>query len=97
MATMEKEEGFLHDDPYSEMLVKSRHGDMAASHGQIRKAQESYGQARQVAQQLQIKESEAWSDELRAWAQARLAGSEAGSGVGQRVVGSSRRVTSCNF
>jgi tetratricopeptide (TPR) repeat protein len=36
MASMEKEEGFLHNDPYSEMLVKIRHGDMAASHGQLR-------------------------------------------------------------
>ena len=70
MASMEKEEGFLHNDPYSEMLVKTRHGDMAASHGQIRKAHEFYGQARQVAQQLQIKESEASAMNSQAWAHA---------------------------
>ena len=70
MASMEKEEGFLHNDPYSEMLVKTRHGDMAASHGQLRKAQEFYGQARQLAQQLQIKESEAAAMNSQAWAHA---------------------------
>ena len=70
MASLEKEEGFLHNDPYSEMLVKMRHGDMAASHGQVRKAQEIYGQARQVAQQLQIKESEAAAMNSEAWAYA---------------------------
>jgi len=68
MAPMEKEEAFLHDDAYSEMLVKSRHGDMAASHGQLRKAQEFYDQARQKAQQLQIKESEAAALNSEAWA-----------------------------
>jgi Flp pilus assembly protein TadD/predicted Ser/Thr protein kinase len=68
MASMEKEEGFLHNDPYSEMLLKIRHGDMAASHGQLRKAQEFYGQARQAAQQLQIKESEAAAMNSQAWA-----------------------------
>jgi serine/threonine protein kinase/tetratricopeptide (TPR) repeat protein len=70
MAAMEKEEGFLHNDPYSEMLVKTRHGDMAASHGQLRKAREFYGQARQAAQQLQIKESEAAAMNSQAWAHA---------------------------
>jgi eukaryotic-like serine/threonine-protein kinase len=70
MATMEKEEGFLHGDSYSEMVIKSRHGDMAASHGQLRKAQEFYAQARQTAQQLQIKESEAGALNSEAWMQA---------------------------
>ncbi len=70
MASLEKEEGFLHNDPYSEMLVKTRHGDMAASHGQLRKAQEFYGQARQLAQQLRIKESEAGAMNSEAWAHA---------------------------
>jgi serine/threonine protein kinase/tetratricopeptide (TPR) repeat protein len=70
MASLEKEEGFLHNDPYSEMLVKIRHGDMAASHGQLRKAQEFYSQARQAAQQLQIKESEAAAMNSQAWARA---------------------------
>jgi eukaryotic-like serine/threonine-protein kinase len=70
LATMEKEEGFLHGDSYSEMVIKSRHGDMAASHGQLRKAQEFYAQARQTAQQLQIKESEAGALNSEAWMQA---------------------------
>jgi eukaryotic-like serine/threonine-protein kinase len=70
LATMEKEEGFLHGDSYSEMVIKSRHGDMAASRGQLRKAQEFYAQARQTAQQLQIKESEAGALNSEAWMQA---------------------------
>jgi len=70
MATMEKEEAFLRDDAYADMQVKSRHGDMGASHGQLRKAEEFYGQARQVAQQLQIKESEAAAMNSQAWAHA---------------------------
>jgi eukaryotic-like serine/threonine-protein kinase len=67
---MAKEERFLRNDPYSEMLVKTRHGDMAASRGQLRKAQEFYDQARQAAQQLQIKESEAAAMNSEAWAHA---------------------------
>ncbi|HEX3351281.1 MAG TPA: protein kinase [Terriglobales bacterium] len=70
LATMDKEEALLHDDPYSEMQVKSRHGDVAASHGQLKKALESYEQARQTAQQLQIKESEAAALNSEGWAQA---------------------------
>ena len=68
MATMEKEEAFLRDDAYADMQVKSRHGDMAASHGQLRKAREFYDQARQKAQQLQIKEAEASAVNSEAWA-----------------------------
>jgi serine/threonine protein kinase/tetratricopeptide (TPR) repeat protein len=70
LATMEKEEAFLHGDPYSEMGVKSRHGDLAASHGQLKKARESYDQARQIAQRLQIKEAEAGALNSEAWVQA---------------------------
>ena len=70
VATMEKEEAFLHDDAYAEMQVKSRHGDMAASHGQLRKAREFYDQARQKAQQLQIKEAEASAVNAEAWTSA---------------------------
>ena len=82
MASLEKEEGFLHNDPYSEMLVKTRHGDMAASHGQLRKAQEFYGQARQLAQQLRIKESEAAAMNSEAWAHAVSQDRKAGAGGG---------------
>jgi eukaryotic-like serine/threonine-protein kinase len=70
MATLEKEEGFLHGDSYSEMVVKSRHGDLAAAHGQFRKAQEFYRQARQTAHRLQIKEAEAGALNSEAWVQA---------------------------
>jgi serine/threonine protein kinase/tetratricopeptide (TPR) repeat protein len=56
---MEKQEAFLHDQPDLEMSLNSRHGDIAASHGQIQKAREFYEKARQVAQRLQLKDSEA--------------------------------------
>ena len=60
IAGMEKEETFLHDQPELEMNVDDRHGDIAASHGQIQKAREFYEKARQIAQRLQLKDSEAF-------------------------------------
>jgi hypothetical protein len=60
MAGMEKEETFLHDQPDLEMNVDSRHGDIAAGHGQIQKAREFYEKARQIAQQVQLKDLEAF-------------------------------------
>ncbi|MFY9844168.1 MAG: protein kinase [Terriglobales bacterium] len=59
LAEMEKQETFLHDQPDLEMSLNSRHGDIAASHGQILKAREFYEKARQIAQRLQLKDSEA--------------------------------------
>jgi eukaryotic-like serine/threonine-protein kinase len=59
LAAMEKQETFLHDQPDLEMNLNSRHGDIAASHGQIQKALEFYEKGRQVAQRLQLKDSEA--------------------------------------
>jgi serine/threonine protein kinase/tetratricopeptide (TPR) repeat protein len=59
LVEMEKQEAFLHDQPDLEMSLNSRHGDIAASHGQIEKAREFYEKARQVAQRLQLKDSEA--------------------------------------
>jgi tetratricopeptide (TPR) repeat protein len=59
LAEMEKQEAFLHDQPDLEMNLNSRHGDIATSHGQIQKARELYGKARQIAQRLQLKDSEA--------------------------------------
>ena len=70
MATVEKEEGFLHGDPYQEMVLQLRHGDLAAAHGQIHKAQEFYANARQLAQRLGIRESEAGALVSEAWMQA---------------------------
>jgi tetratricopeptide (TPR) repeat protein len=60
LAGMEKQETFLHDQPDLEMNLDSRHGDIAASHGQIQKAREFYEKARQIAQRLQLKDSEAY-------------------------------------
>ena len=59
LTEMEKQETFLHDQPDLEMNVTSRHGDIAASHGQIQKAREFYEKGRQIAQRLQLKDSEA--------------------------------------
>ncbi len=56
---MEKEEIFLHDHPDLDMGLNSRHGDIAASRGQIKKAREFYEKAREVAKRLQLKDSEA--------------------------------------
>ncbi|PYV54853.1 MAG: hypothetical protein DMG91_13560 [Acidobacteria bacterium] len=60
IAGMEKEEAFLHDQPDLEMGVNNRHGDIAASHGQIQKAREFYEKSRLIAQRLQLKDSEAF-------------------------------------
>jgi eukaryotic-like serine/threonine-protein kinase len=67
-ATMDKEEAFLHDQPDLELGVDSRHGDIAASRGQIRQAQDFYERARQIAQRLQLKDSEAGLLTAQGWA-----------------------------
>jgi eukaryotic-like serine/threonine-protein kinase len=61
LATMEKEETFVHDQPDLEMNLNTRHGDIAASGGQVQRARESYQKTGQVAQRLQLKDSEAGS------------------------------------
>ena len=66
-ATLEKEESFLRGTPYWDMVLSARHGDMAASRGQTQKAQQAYAAARQLAQRLQIKESEAGALEAEGW------------------------------
>ena len=60
LAEMERQEAFLHDRPDLEMGLNSRHGDIAASHGQLQKAREFYEKARQIAQRLQLKDTEAF-------------------------------------
>ncbi len=60
LAGMEKQEAFLHDQPDLEMNLNTRHGDIAASHGQIQKAREFYEKGRQIAQRLQLKDLEAF-------------------------------------
>jgi eukaryotic-like serine/threonine-protein kinase len=59
MATMEREEALLSGQADLEYSMHIRHGDIAASHGQYRQAQEFYRKARQIAQRLQFKDREA--------------------------------------
>jgi eukaryotic-like serine/threonine-protein kinase len=66
-ATMAKEDAFLVGKPDLEYNMDIRHGDIAASHGQIKQAEESYGKARQLAQRVQIKELEAGALAQQAW------------------------------
>ncbi|MGA8732290.1 MAG: protein kinase [Terriglobales bacterium] len=67
LATMEKEETFLNDQPDLAMNVNNRHGDIAASHGQIQQARDFYQKAGQVANRLQLKNAEAESLTAQAW------------------------------
>ena len=67
LPTMEKEEALLHDQPDLAMNVNTRHGDIAASHGQIQKAREFYQKAGQVAHRLQLKDPEAQSVTAQGW------------------------------
>jgi tetratricopeptide (TPR) repeat protein len=73
LATMESEESLGKAQPDLEWTVFVRHGDIAASHGQFRKAEDFYEKARQVGQRIQVKSSEAFAVAERAWVQA-LAG-----------------------
>jgi eukaryotic-like serine/threonine-protein kinase len=59
LAEMEKQETFVHDQPDLEYSLNARHGDIAASHGQIQKAREFYEKNRQIGQRLQLKDAEA--------------------------------------
>jgi serine/threonine protein kinase/tetratricopeptide (TPR) repeat protein len=67
LATMEKEDAFLHDQPDLEMNLNTRHGDIAASKGQVQQAREFYQKTGQVAQRLQLKDSEAGSLNAQGW------------------------------
>ena len=67
LATMEKEDAFLHDQPDLEMNLYTRHGDIAALGGQVKQAREFYLKTGQVAQRLQLKEAEAGSLNSQAW------------------------------
>jgi serine/threonine protein kinase/tetratricopeptide (TPR) repeat protein len=67
LATMEKEDVFLHDQPDLEMNLNTRHGDIAASGGRVQRAREFYQKTGQVAQRLQLKDSEAASLTSRGW------------------------------
>jgi serine/threonine protein kinase/tetratricopeptide (TPR) repeat protein len=67
MAAMEKEEAFLHDRSDLEMNVNTRHGDIAASRGQVQQARDFYSKTGQVAHRLQLKDSEAGSLNAQGW------------------------------
>jgi eukaryotic-like serine/threonine-protein kinase len=69
LAEVEKQDVFLRSEPYFEMVLSNRHGDFATSRGQIEKARDSYAKARQLAQRLQIKESEAGTWNGEGWMQ----------------------------
>jgi len=70
LATMEKEESLGKAQPDLEWAAYYRHGDIAASHGHVRQAEEFYEKARQVGERVQVKSSEAFAVSERAWVQA---------------------------
>jgi eukaryotic-like serine/threonine-protein kinase len=73
LAIMEREESLAKAQPDLELGVFYRHGDIAASHGQLHQAEDFYEKARQVGQRVQVKSSEAYAVSERAWVRA-LAG-----------------------
>jgi len=75
LATSEKEEAFVHAQPDLEFNVNFRHGDIAASHGQLRQANNFYEKARQLAQRLQLKDLESYAIAQEGWVLA-LAGNQ---------------------
>jgi eukaryotic-like serine/threonine-protein kinase len=73
LAAMEREESLSKAQPDLEWSALERHGDLAASHGQLGRAAEFYEKASQVGQRLQVKSAEAVPVNQRGWVQA-LAG-----------------------
>jgi serine/threonine protein kinase/tetratricopeptide (TPR) repeat protein len=69
LATMEKEESLGKAQPDLEWAAYQRHGDIAASHGQLRQAEQSYEKARQVGQRIQVTSAEAFPVNERGWVQ----------------------------
>jgi serine/threonine protein kinase/tetratricopeptide (TPR) repeat protein len=72
-ATLERESALEKTQPDLEFDAAFRSGDIAASQGKLRQAADFYEQARQVAQRVQFKSSEAFALSERGWIQA-LAG-----------------------
>jgi eukaryotic-like serine/threonine-protein kinase len=70
LARMEREETLGKVQPDLEWSVYFRHGEIAASHGQIHQAEDFYEKARQVGQRVQIKSAEAGAVSERAWVRA---------------------------
>jgi tetratricopeptide (TPR) repeat protein len=68
--TFEKEASSLEGSGYRGMGIALLRGNLAASRGQLRKAQDYYLKARQIAQQLNLKEYEAGVLQEEGWVQA---------------------------
>jgi eukaryotic-like serine/threonine-protein kinase len=66
-ATMESEERFSKTQPEWEANVFFRHGDIAASHGQLHQAADFYEKARQSGRRLQSKSTEGFALSVLAW------------------------------
>jgi eukaryotic-like serine/threonine-protein kinase len=66
-ATMESEERLSKSQPEWEANVFFRHGDIAASHGQLHQAADFYEKARQAGRRLQSKSTEGFALSVRAW------------------------------
>jgi eukaryotic-like serine/threonine-protein kinase len=69
LAAMEREEALGKTQPDLEWSAFYRHGDIAASHGQIHQAEDFYDKARQISQRVQIKSAEGGAVSERAWVQ----------------------------
>ncbi len=67
LATMESEEGFCKAQPEWEINLFFRHGDIAASHGQLHQAADFYEKARQAGRRLQSKSTEGFALSVLAW------------------------------
>ena len=67
MAAMEREETALSASPEFEDRVNSRHGAIAATHGQLQQALDFYQKARQSGRRLQLKSTEAGALLGQAW------------------------------
>jgi tetratricopeptide (TPR) repeat protein len=70
LAAMEKEESLAKMQPDLEWSAYFRHGDIAASHGQLRQAEEFYEKASQVGKRVQVKSSEAFALNVGGFVQA---------------------------
>jgi len=67
LATMESEEGLSKAKPEFEISIFFRHGNIAASHGQLRRAADFYEEAWQGGRRLQSKSTEGFALSSRAW------------------------------
>ncbi len=66
LAAMEREEALAKTQPDLEWSAYFRHGEIAASHGQLHQAEDFYEKARQVGKRVEIKSAEAGAISERA-------------------------------